>query len=171
LIGSPPVANTIGIVDQPHVRDLLHRQIGGLLAFEDPTGIDAALVVGVRKFAAVAHQAGNKEGILANHQSADAQPCQARESLIEVVIATGLQDRELQSEFTGRVLEGRALGGAPIVRMDQQGDGGCRGHHLAQQLQPLRRDLHVQRGHSRDIGHLACPSWQQVRVGSGRPTC
>jgi hypothetical protein len=29
----------LAVDDQPHIRELLHRQIGGLLAFEDPTGI------------------------------------------------------------------------------------------------------------------------------------
>jgi hypothetical protein len=93
--------------------------------------------------------AADEEGIVADHQSAGAQPCQASKSLIEVGIAGGLQDGQLQSHGAGRRLQCRALGEAGICRIDQQGDRGRGGDRFAQQLQPLRRNFDVQRGSPR----------------------
>ena len=115
--------------DQPHFRNLLHRQFGDLLALEKQADVDAGLAVGFGKISPVAHQAAGRRKIAkhrrwrARHggevnaaicllrpmkkaslpidQSAGAQPCQAGKSLIEVVIAGGLQDGELAVRWCG----------------------------------------------------------------------
>src|SRR6516164_8960958 len=48
------------IDDQFDLRDLLHRQIGRLLAFENAPGIDAKLVRQIAEAAAIAHQTAGK---------------------------------------------------------------------------------------------------------------
>src|SRR2546430_2069788 len=42
--------------DHLDFRDLLHRQLGGLVALENPAGIDAGQAVGVRNVRSVAQQ-------------------------------------------------------------------------------------------------------------------
>jgi len=42
--------------DQIKFRDLLYRQVGGFLAFQDAPGVDANLAVDIAEAAAIAHQ-------------------------------------------------------------------------------------------------------------------
>ena len=108
--------------DQLDLGRLLDRQVGGLLALENPAGVDAGLTVRIRKAGSVAHQAASR-GELAKlvdrgHRVADASAasCSRRllknasvpitsaparswirvcEGRIEVAFGAGIQDMEL----------------------------------------------------------------------------
>ena len=107
------------------------RQVGRLLALENPAGVDAGLTVRVRKIAAVAHQAAG-HGELAileiagtAWRTASAASCslrllknasvpitsapgsqldQGREDRFEIAFGACMQDMELQPERAGRRL-------------------------------------------------------------------
>src|SRR5262245_20531429 len=51
---------SLEVDDQFNLCDLLHGQVGRLLAFENPSGVDADRMVQVRKVASVAHQAAGR---------------------------------------------------------------------------------------------------------------
>jgi len=70
---------------------------------------------------------------------------QGREGRIEFAFATCMQDMELQPECAGRRLQLSrcGLGKSGITRVDNQRNDGGGGDQLVQQLQPLRRYLHV----------------------------
>ena len=92
---------------------------------------------------------------------------------------------ELQPEGTSRCLHllRGGLGKSGFGWVDKQGYDARRGEKLMQQLQPLRRYLHVRIGHARNIaarpvkaGDEAEPHWVQARFeddrnGRGRRLC
>jgi hypothetical protein len=102
---------------------------------------------------------------------------QLREDSIEVTFGAGSQNMELQPECAGRrlhVLRG-GLGKRGIGWIDEQGHDARRGDQLVQQLQPLRRCLHVRLGHARDIaarpakaGDETEPDWVAARFEDDR---
>ena len=81
-----------------------------------------------------------EERVSANHKAACAQLDQADKNRIEVAVATGMQDLELQPEGVGRRLHVSryGFGTSRLGRIDQHGDDGRRWNHSVQQLQPLR---------------------------------
>src|ERR1700732_1545916 len=71
---------------------------------------------------------------------------------VDVAFGAGAPNVELQPEGTGRRLQVSRLGlGKGIGRVDEQSYCGRRWDQLAQQFQPLRPKLHVQRGHTRKV--------------------
>jgi hypothetical protein len=128
---------------------LLDGQIGGLVALENPAGVDAGLTVHVRNTASVAHQAASrgelailedrghrvaerqcgellapaiKERIASDHEPARSQLDQLCEGYIKVTLCAGIQDMEFQPEGVGRRqrLTRFGLGKSGIGRVDQQ---------------------------------------------------
>ena len=121
----------------------------------------------------------------ADHEPARSQLGQLCEDPIEVTFGAGSQNMELQPECAGRrlhVLRG-GLGNSGIGWIDEQGHDARRGDQLVQQLQPLRRGLHVRLGHARDVaarpakaGDEAEPDrvaarFEDDRNGRGRRLC
>src|SRR5207237_7687678 len=72
---------------------------------------------------------------------------------IEIAYGTRIQDTELNSEDTGRWLQALqiAVTKIPTARVDEHGNSGRSGEQFAQQLQPLRPQLHVQAGHAGNV--------------------
>ena len=126
-----------------------------------------------------------KNGSGADHEPARSQLDQLCEDFIEVTFGAGIQDMELQPEGTSRCLHllRVGLGNSGIGWIDEQGYDARRGDQLVQQLQPLRRYLHVRIGHARDIaarpvkaGDEAEPDrvgghFEDDRNGRGRRLC
>ena len=111
---------------------LLDRQVGRLLALENPAGVDADLTVHVRKTGSVAHQAAGRgelailidrghrvaqrqcgelfalaieEWIGADHERRLPQLGQSCEDRIDVAFGARMQDMELQPEGARRRLQ------------------------------------------------------------------
>src|SRR5262249_1936781 len=111
------------------LRDLLDRQVGGLLTLDNPSGVDASLTVRLGNAAPIAHQAAsggelprlkdrckcvaesqvgelfapaNEEWIIADHQPTGTELGQPCENNVEIVFATRIQDMELKIQSAGR---------------------------------------------------------------------
>src|SRR6266545_5058554 len=116
---------------------LLHRQVGRLVALENPAAVDTDLTVRVRQTAAIAHQAAGggklavledrghrvadrqcgellapaiEQSIIADRQRACPQSGQGCEDRIEVAFGARLQDMGLQPDRAGRRLQLSRLG-------------------------------------------------------------
>ena len=114
--------------DQLDFGGLLNRQVGRLLALENPAGVEADQAVQIRIAASVAHQAAGRgelailvdrrhrvagvsaascsllaseECIGADHERAGLQLVQGCEGGIDVALGAGMQDVELQPERRG----------------------------------------------------------------------
>src|SRR6516165_6800303 len=111
------------IDEQLNFRRLLHWQVGWLLALENPACVDASQTIGIRKTASVTHQTSgcderarlidcrypiaerqcgelfvpiSEECICADHEAAGSQFSQRCEDGIDVSVATGMEQMELQ---------------------------------------------------------------------------
>jgi hypothetical protein len=144
----------------------LHRQVGWLLALENPAGVSASQAIVLRKIASIAHQAAcldepailkdrghrvaerergelfaprGKEWIVADHEPAGSQLEQGRKDRIKVAFGARVQDMEFEPKAAGRRLHfSRLCLGSGSVRIDERSnDLRCR-DQLVQQLQPLR---------------------------------
>src|SRR5215471_32560 len=120
------------VYDQLDFRGSLDRQIGGLLALENPAGVNAGNTGRVWDTAAVAHQAAgrgerairedrrqsvaerqsgelfeprNEECIFTNHKRAGPQLGQGCEHWIEIAFGAGVQYMELHPEGASRRLQ------------------------------------------------------------------
>ena len=71
----------------------------------------------------------------------------------EILFGARLQNMELQPESAGRRLQGsrKVLSNARTGAVDEQSNDGRCGYQFVQQLQPLRPDLYVQIGYSRQV--------------------
>jgi pimeloyl-ACP methyl ester carboxylesterase len=91
------------------------------------------------------------------NECASSQLDHGREGRVDVVVGAGSQDMQLQPESTRRVSHFArfCLDLLGVIRVDEHGNAGRRGDQLVQQLQPLRYELHLHRGHAREVGHIA----------------
>src|ERR1017187_8208250 len=95
---------------------------------------------------------GSEEYIGADHERICSQLDQGCKDRIEIAIGARLQNMELQPQGAGRRLHGSQIArNARIGGVDEQSNDGRRGYQFAQQLQPLRPYLHVQRRYSREV--------------------
>jgi hypothetical protein len=124
--------SVLAIDDQLEFGRLQDRQVGGLLALENPAGVDAGLTVRFLSIAAVAHQTSGRgerapledrgysvvdrqcgellgpaveDCIGADHERAGSQLGQGCEDRIEIAFGVGMQDMQLHSEDAGRRLQ------------------------------------------------------------------
>jgi hypothetical protein len=133
--------------DQLDFSCLLDRQVGRLVALENPAGIVAGEAVCVRNVRSVAQQPSGHSELAPlvdhGHRMVDGH----RGELLDPA------ELEFQPDGPGSALHfsGSGLGLSGIGRVDEQGYDTRRGKQLMQQLQPLRRYLHVCLSHARDV--------------------
>jgi hypothetical protein len=159
---------------------LLHWQVSGLLAVENPASINPGLTVRIEDAASVAQQpAGGGElapfvdrrqrpttgqrsklfdptveqGIRADHKACHLQSRHRSKYRVEFRLTVRMQDVELYPERTSRCLQPFCdrLCERGISRINQHRKAGRVGDQLVQQFQALRRNLDVQRYHARHI--------------------
>jgi hypothetical protein len=82
------------------------------------------------------------------------------------LFAAGVHNIVVQSEPARRRVHIGPLGPdvVRIVRVGEQTDGFCRGHHLQQQLQALRPQLAAEEGHPRDIAAARIEARHQAGI-------
>src|SRR6516164_602074 len=79
------------IDDQINFRDLLHWEIGGLLAFENAPGIDASLTVLIADAAAIAHQATGQDVFTVWEDRGQRMAVRQRRELFHAPVVEGTQ--------------------------------------------------------------------------------
>src|SRR5262249_14129868 len=111
-----------------------------------------------RWYFAVQHQSGEVLASIAQVRiTSDYDPTGSRldqtfEDTVQVAVGARIENMELQPEGAGRSLRVFRLDlRIRVGWVDEYGNGIGLGHHLAQQLQPFRPDLHVQRRHAGDV--------------------
>ena len=109
-----------------------------------------------RQCAELSASAG-EECIGADHQRAAAHLDQSCKGRFEVALGTGMQNMELQPKSADCNQRVSLDFWIRIIRVHEQANEGGVGHQFVQQLQLLRRHLHVQRAHS---GNIAARSVQ-----------
>ena len=180
----------LSVDDQLELGRLHDRQVRGLGALEDATGIDADLTIGIRKAGAVAHQpagfgiftrricrgdrmarrqvgqldtpAGEK-GVAADEEGVGPLARKRCEGRIDLAAGAGVEDLDLQphgarSRFH---VSQRGLGSRSIGRIDEHGHTSGSGHQLAQQFQPLCRQLSIEKIDTRQRCRPAGRGWRQ----------
>ena len=160
----------LGVDDQLELGRLHDRQVGGLGALEDAAGIDADLTIGIRQARSVAHQPagfgifdatiyrGNPverrqldqldtpagEGRAgADEKGVGPLAHKSRECRIDLAAAAGVEDLDLQPHGAGGRLDVSQswTSVSRIGRIDEHGHTSRSGHQLAQEFQPLCRQL------------------------------
>src|SRR6516225_8436711 len=147
-------------------RRLQDRQVGGLGALENLTGIRADLTIHLYTIRRVAHQPANfdsharrvargnaidcckrgqlhatarKEYVASDVQGFGSVAHKSSECRLDLALGASLEDLNLQSHYTGCLWYGakRVLGGRDIGWIDQHRNANGPGHQLVQKCQPL----------------------------------
>ena len=160
----------LGVDDQLELGRLHDRQVRGLGALEDAAGIDADLTTRIRNVGSVAHQPAGfgifarricrgdrvarrqldqldtpagEEGVGADEEGVGPLAHKSCEGRIDLAAGAGVEDLDLQPDGARSRfhVSQRGLGIRSIGRIDEHGHtSGC-GHQLAQEFQPLCRQL------------------------------
>jgi hypothetical protein len=72
---------------------------------------------------------------------------ESRERCVDLTVGVGVEDADLNSHGTSRRfhISHRGLGDPDVLRLNEQGNARGRGHHLAQELEPLCRHLGIKK--------------------------
>jgi hypothetical protein len=86
-----------------------------------------------------------KSGSGSDDKRPNALAFQRRECLVDLVIAAGVEDEDLQRETAWRGLHvcDVDMGKLRIGLIDKQSNGACLGNYFMQQFEPLRRDFRI----------------------------
>src|SRR6516225_2940972 len=130
--GQPERSRGLEIDDQLDFRRLLDRQVARLLALEDAADINPGLTIHVRKAAIIAHQApgrgefaklkdrghamthrqrgemfaaADEQSVGADHETAGLEFEQSGEGGVEIALAAGIENRNVQSQCARRLLK------------------------------------------------------------------
>jgi hypothetical protein len=155
--------------DQIDFCDLLHREVGRLVAFENAPSIEASFVVHISETAAIAHQpagqsvfavwehrgegmtgsqrhklfyAPGEEVTVADQDRTNALLQKSCESCFKIAIGSGIHNNELQAQRSLRRLQPCNDGlYSRSSRVRENAERGSTRYQLAEQLQSFRRQL------------------------------
>src|SRR5262249_6224437 len=149
---------------------LQDRQVGGLRALEDLTGVGADLAPHVQTIGPIAHQQArfgpltgratrrnpvtrrerrkldapaSEEPIAGNEEGIGPVACDSGEDRLDFPAVAGVEGLDLQSDGAGsfRYIPQHGFGDRSIGRIDQHGNASGFGHQLVQQPQPFGHHL------------------------------
>ena len=170
----PSILAVWALMTSSNLRRLHDRQVRGLGALEDAAGIDADLTIRIRNVGSVAHQPADfgifarricrgdrvarrqvdqldtpagEEGVGADEEGVGPLARKSCEGRIDLAAGAGVEDLDLQPHGAGSRfhVSQRGLGSRGIGRIDEHGHTSGSGHQLAQQLQPLCRQLGIEK--------------------------
>ena len=175
----PSAFAVLRLIDQLECRRLLNRQIGGLGALEDLSGVNALLAIDSREAQSIADQpagrceltqlidrrngmargqrhellaSADEEGIGADDEPPALQLEQGCEGGVDLAFGGGLQDMEMHPLRASGLLPVSDHGiGGWIVRVHEQGEHANPRNQFGQQLEPFGRQLVGEDAEAREV--------------------